>query len=129
MVDVHAGRLDRRIQIQFKTEERDAAGDQIAETWGDVFKLWARRRPQGVGIEAVTEGGVLRSFDLIWQVRDGPKARSIAPETHRVLYKGRIYEIVGIREGIERADLIDLLVAGRPDQRGSRGTEGSSGQP
>ena len=129
MVKVRAGRLDRRIQIQVKTEELDAAGDVVAESWDDSFKLWARRVPLGVGVEVTTQHGVLRQFDLVLEVRDGAKARTIAPETHRLMYKGRVYEVVGIREGIERADLIQILVSGRPDQRGSRGDEGATHEP
>lgn len=123
-----AGDLDRRLQIQMSVESTDAAGDPV-EAWGDVFKLWARRIPRNIGAEQVGEGGVLRDFDLVFEVRDGAKAQSIAPESHRILYKGRVYEIVGIRPGRHRSDRIDILVSSRPDQRGSRGTEGASGEP
>lgn len=126
---VEAGALDRRIQIQTVVETKDAAGDVIASTWSDVFKLWAKRVPRSAGQERSIQAGVLREFDVRFDVRDGPKARSIAPETHRVLYKGRIYEIVGTVALAEREDLIGLLCAARPDQRGSRGNEGVSGQP
>lgn len=126
---VKAGDLDRRIQIQLSTPTTDKAGDPI-EHWSDIFRLWSRRVPKSVvGTERVSEGGVLREFDLVFEVRDGAKARSIAPESHRVLYHARIYEIVGIRPSAARADRIEVLVASRPDQRGSRGTEGFSGQP
>lgn len=124
-----AGEFDRRIQIQVATQTRDAAGDVVSTAWTDAFKLWAKRNPRGPGQEMATEGGVLRQFDVLFHVRDGAKAQSIAPETHRVIYKGRVYEIVGILPGRERADVIDMLLAARPDQRGSRGTEGVSGQP
>lgn len=123
-----AGDLDRRLQIQIAVEGTDAAGDPVL-TWEDAFKLWAHRIPRSIGSEQTTEGGVLRSFDLVFEVRDGTKAQSIAPESHRILYKGRVHEIVGVRPGRRRADRIDLLVSSRPDQRGSRGTEGASGEP
>lgn len=125
---VPAGDLDRRIMIQISRPGRDASGDEI-QKWEDDYKLWSRRVPKGVGTERATEGGVLREFDLLFEVRDGAKARAIAPESHRVLYKGRIYEIVGCRPSRDRADRIDLMVAGRPDQRGSRGLDGVSGEP
>lgn len=126
---VAAGALDRRILIQTGVETKDAAGDVIDATWDDAFKLWARRVPRSQGIEKPTVAGVLREFDIRFDVRDSPKSRAIAPETHRVLYKGRIYEIVGTVALEERDDLIGLLCATRPDQRGSRGNEGVSGQP
>lgn len=123
-----AGDLDRRIQLQLSVEGSDAAGDPVS-SWEDVFKLWARRIPRAIGAENAGEGGVLRDFDIVWEVRDGEKARSIAPESHRILYKGRVYEIVGIRAGLRRADRIDILASSRPDQRGSRGLGGASGEP
>ena len=129
MTYVAAGALDRRIQIQTGVETKDAAGDVIDSTWDDAFKLWARRVVRSQGIERPTVAGVLREFDVRFDVRDSPKSRAIAPETHRVLYKGRIYEIVGTVQLEEREDLIGLLCAARPDQRGSRGNEGVSGQP
>lgn len=129
MSNAPAGTYDRRIMIQIGTPITDAAGDIVNDDWADAFKLWAQRMPKSPGIERPTADGVLREFDMIFDVRDGTKARSIAPETHRVLYKGRIYEIVGILPGKVRADRITILTASRPDQRGSRGAEGNSGEP
>lgn len=123
-----AGDLDRRILLQLSVEGSDAAGDPV-QSWEDAFKLWARRIPRAIGAENAGEGGVLRDFDIVWEVRDGEKARSIAPESHRILYQGRVYEIVGIRAGLRRADRIDILASSRPDQRGSRGLGGASGEP
>lgn len=123
-----AGDLDRRLLIQLAVEGTDAAGDPVL-AWDDAFKLWARRIPRQIGSEQVAEGGVLRDYDLVFEVRDGASARTIAPESHRILYKGRVHEIVGVRPGLRRADRIDILVSSRPDQRGSRGTEGASGEP
>lgn len=129
MAYVESGDLDRRIQIQEAVETKDTAGDVISTAWVDLFKLWAKRVPRSAGTERSIQAGVLREFDVRFEVRDGRKAQSIAPETHRVLYKGRIYEIVGTVALQERQDLIGLLCAARPDQRGSRGNEGVSGQP
>lgn len=129
MARVASGGLDRRLMIQVVNEQKDSAGDVTGSTWDDAFKLWAKRTPKGSGVEVTVAPGVLRQFDILWEVRDGPKARSIGPETHRILYKGRIYEIVGIVPGLVRADLVSILTAARPDQRGSRGTDGASGEP
>ena len=124
-----AGDFDRRIQIQQAQQSRDSAGDVIDTEWNDVFKLWARRVPGAPGVEIVSTGGVLRQRDITFGVRDRTKAQSIAPETHRILYKGRIYEIVGVVPGKERANEIEILTCSRPEQRGSRGDEGNSGAP
>jgi len=129
MHNAPAGSYDRRIMIQIATPVTDAAGDVVNTSWADAFKLWAERMPKSPGIERPTPAGVLREFDMVLDVRFGTKSRSIAPETHRVLYKGRIYEIVGMIPGKVRGDRITLLTSSRPDQRGSRGDEGQSGEP
>lgn len=123
-----AGELDRRIMIQLSTPTVDASGDQI-QRWDDDFKLWARRVPKAVGLEKTTEGGLLREYDIVFEVRAGAKAESIAPETNRLIYKRRVYEVVGVRPSARRADRIEILAASRPDQRGSRAPEGASGEP
>lgn len=121
-----AGKLDRRIQIQISKGGTDAAGDPILDRWDDLFKLWAARPKFTAGTEVYPVGGTLRQHDVTFYVRNGSKAKQIAPETHRILYKGRIYEIVGILPGLEREDLIQILAATRPDQRGDRGDVGVS---
>lgn len=124
-----AGNLDRRLLIQELVTQKDAAGDVLRTDWRDVFKLWAKRKPGNIGTEIPTDNGVLRQFDLIWYVRDGRKARLLAPETYRIIYKGRVYEFVGLLPGDQREDLVQLLTSARPDKRGERGDEGASGEP
>lgn len=126
-----AGELDRRITVQQCIEKKDAAGDVIPEDWQPFARLWAKRQAKsgahGIGQEDGQAQGVLRQFDMVWIVRTSPTTLAIAPESHRVLYKGRTYEIVGIQEGRDRTDIIQILTAARPDQRGSRGDVGATG--
>ena len=124
-----AGDLDRRLQIQELVTKKDAAGDVLRTEWRDLFKLWAKRKPGAIGAELPTDNGVLRQHDVTWYVRAGKKSSSLAPEIHRVLYRGRVYEVVGILPGDLREDLVQLLTSSRPDKQGSRGDEGASGEP
>lgn len=124
-----AGDLDRRLQIQELVPQKDSAGDVLRTVWRDVFKLWAKRKPGAIGQEIATDNGVVRQHDVTWYVRAGRKSQSLAPEIHRVLYKGRVFEIVGILPGDLREDLVQLLTSARPDKRGDRGDEGASGEP
>ena len=124
-----AGDLDRRLQIQELVTKKDAAGDVLRTEWRDLFKLWGKRKPGAIGVELPTDNGVLRQHDVTWYVRAGKKASSMAPEIHRVLYRGRVYEVVGILPGDVREDLVQLLTSSRPDKQGSRGDEGASGEP
>lgn len=125
-----AGELDRRITVQIATVKKDAAGDVLNDDWETYARLWSKRQAKtgnaGIGTEDASAQGVLRQFDMVWTVRTSPTTRGIAPETHRLMYKGRVYEIVGILEGRDRDDIIQILTSSRPDQRGSRGNEGAS---
>lgn len=128
MTRAAAGAFDRRIQIQEAREAQDQSGDPI-QIWGDEFKLWAERRVNKPGKEIQAAGGTLRQFDLTFRVRDNALSRRIAPETHRVTYQGKIYEIISVLPGRDRDDVIDVYVAGRPDQRGPRGDDGVTDGP
>jgi head-tail adaptor len=129
MKRIAAGVLDRRVQVQELAETKDAAGDVLKTDWRDVFKLWAMRRAPNNLVEVSTAKGDVRQADVVFRVRDGSKSRTIAPESHRLLYQGRVHEIVGIVPDEERDDLIRILTCVRPDQRGSRSNEGASGEP
>lgn len=127
MARFSAGDLDRRIIIQKATEARDAAGDVVPGAWVVVGKLWANRKPGVIGTESAAPQGQLRQHDLVWSVRANCISREIFPETHRIFYKGRIHEVVGVIDGDQREDLIKILTCTRPDGRGDRGRENVSG--
>lgn len=123
-----AGAFDRRIQIQECRDDKDAANDVI-QIWADEFKLWTQRRPGKPGEEIQTAGGTIRQFELIFRVRDSALSRRVAPETHRVVYRGKIYEIISVLPGVDRDDVIDVFVSARPDQRGPRGDDAVTHAP
>ena len=120
------GNLDRRISIEVKTETKDAAGDPIP-TWSEAFKLFARRIPQvgnaGPGNEVNAPNAELRRVDMIWQVRFSQRIAGVGPETHRVVYKGRVYQIIGLFEGEGRSERVNIRCATTPDQRGTMAPE------
>lgn len=114
-----SGVFDRRITIQLNTPVPDDAGDPIPN-WSDLVDRWARFLPGPVQ-EGVGANQVLRSGDVIWVLRDDTESRTFFPETHRIVHKGRIYEIVGIDESMAREDGLRFTTAFRPDGRGARG--------
>lgn len=125
-MNIAAGDLDRRIRVEFATEGRDRAGDQVAESWGPPpgwpadGKRWAAKRdgrPSEQPSLTVSQQ-VLRQIDTVFTLRWDRFTSVIAPETHRIVYRGRAYEIVGLGEG-EREDGVILLCSSRPDQRGA----------
>jgi SPP1 family predicted phage head-tail adaptor len=120
-----AGEFDRRIIIQRATETQDAAGDTI-QTWADDRRLWARKR-DGRGREFFGAEQMVRDADTVFAVRSSGYTRAIAPETHRVSYKGATFEIVAKADGNDREDVIELLTCSRPDARGERARTSPSG--
>jgi SPP1 family predicted phage head-tail adaptor len=116
-----AGVFDRRISIQVATFSRTRAGDDVPDWDNDLgFELWARKADQR-GFETVGAQQTVRQADTVFEVRQGTKSRSIHPESHRVAYQGKIFEIISIQEGRERGDTFQLLTSSRPDGVGARG--------
>lgn len=113
-----AGEFDRRIQIERAVESQDTAGDTL-QTWVPDRKLWARKRDSR-GREAFGAAQMVRDADCVFMVRSSGYARALAPETHRVAYKGQIFEIVGKADGADTDDVIEILTCSRPDARGER---------
>lgn len=120
-----AGAFDRRIRVEEATESRDAAGDVVATAWGPPAswpsrgRRWASKR-DGRPSEIRATQQVLRQIDTVFALRWDRFSSTIAPETFRVVYRDRVYEIVGLGESAEREDEVRLLCCSRPDQRGAR---------
>lgn len=114
-----AGKFDRRIQIQSATFAPDDAGDPVP-TWTDAFKRWARYRPRGTS-QGEGAGQTLRQLSADFTIRNDRQARTIAPESFRILYDGRLYVINGITESEDgqRHELLVLSASTRPDLRGA----------
>ena len=113
-----AGDFDRRIIVQVATETRDGAGDVI-QGWGDSFKLWSMR-VDARGREFFGAQQIVRDADTVFEVRANSLSRAIAPETHRIIDRNKIFEIVGNVEGRERGDTLLILCASTPALRGAR---------
>lgn len=131
-----AGELDRRITFQVAVDTTDAAGDPVA-TWqavldsrGNPLGRFAKKKDGRPTEDPAlnTAQQVLRAIDTTWIVRFDPFTSTVGPESHRIVYRDRIYEIVGLGEG-DREDATIFLCSSRPDQRGARGQEPVSGQP
>lgn len=118
MTRTNSGKLDRRVIVEIATEAQDAAGDPVV-TWAQAFKRWAIR-VDGRGREFFGAQQIVRDADTAFEVRDDSQSRSIAPETHRIVDHDKVFEIVGITEGRERADTLIILTAYRPDLRGAK---------
>jgi SPP1 family predicted phage head-tail adaptor len=116
-----AGKFDRRITIQVRQDTRDNAGDTIPD-WDALptFKLWARKQDQR-GFETAGSQQIVRTADTVFEVRQGTKSKTIHPESHRIVFLGKIFEIISIQEGTDRLDTFQILTSSRPDGVGARG--------
>jgi head-tail adaptor len=126
---IAAGKLDRRITIQVATVVRDAANDVVltySESNPANFDLWANKADQR-GFETQGSQQLIRTADTVFEVRQGPKALTIHPDSHRIVFKGKVFTIVSIQEGKERNDTLQLLTSSRPDGGGARGQGNTNG--
>lgn len=119
---ISVGDLDRRITVQIRTIVPDQSNDPIPE-WKDAFQLWAKKADQR-GFETVAAQQVVRTADTVFEVRALTRAKTIHPESHRVVYNGKIFEIISVQEGKTRGESLQLLTSSRPDGIGARGQGG-----
>ncbi len=129
-----AGDYDRYIKFEIAFSGKDAAGDEIL-VWppdqrASVKPKWARvvdSAPRMVPDVFTEVKQALRSLDTTFEVRNDSFTRRIAPETMRIVYKGRRYNIIGLPQTNERGDGFKLLAVSHPDQRGTMAPEVASG--
>jgi head-tail adaptor len=116
---LESGKLDRRIMVQRAIVTPDEANDPIP-TWTYQFSRWAQKQDLSP-VQTVGAGQVLRYCDTAWILRWDTQSKSIAPEDHRFIWQGVIYEIVGVAEiTMGRMEGLRFLCSSRPDQRGER---------
>lgn len=131
MANISIGELDRRIQVFKAKESRDAAGDPEL-TWDPPdlkFDRWAAKR-DAYAREIQAAQILEREADTVWTLRWDRQSRAIAPENFRFMWRGTVYEIVGVTESTGgRFDALEFLTCSRPDLRGDRGRELASAQP
>jgi SPP1 family predicted phage head-tail adaptor len=116
-----AGDFDRRITVEVAAKARDASNDEVVR-WDLVpaFKRWANKRDFQGG-ESMADQQIIRDADTVFTLRYDSESMAIAPETHRISYQGKMFKIVGTREGQGRLAGWELLCSSRPDATGARG--------
>lgn len=109
---MRAGKRDRRIVIQVRGESRAPSGEVI-EGWTDFATVWARKFDKGAG-ERFAAAQKLAEVDTIFEIVHRAGLTAIAPDTHRIVFAGRVYEILG-RSEVARNQSIDIMTAARAE--------------
>ena len=97
-------RLDRKITLQRFTYSTDPGSGEQVKTWSTLATVWASKRDVSDS-ERVASAEVSAEIGTRWQIRWDSSWSDLSP-LDRLLYEGRVHEIVGTkelgrREGIE----------------------------
>jgi SPP1 family predicted phage head-tail adaptor len=94
---MRAGALDRRLTIQRATTTPNAFNEPVA-SWTDVATVWAQPRPNR-GAERFAAQQIVGQGMMTFQIR----YRTDVRVTDRILYQGRIWNVLDVREVGRRA--------------------------
>lgn len=103
---MEAGKLDRLVTLQRATVTTDAFGAEV-QTWADRATVSASAEPISDG-ERWRAAEVGATVTMRFQIRWGIGVLV----TDRLLYEGRAYEIVGVKE-LERRAGVEISAAAR----------------
>lgn len=110
---MRAGQLDRRVNLEVKTVARNSLGEPI-ETWSVVRTLWAHRAEGSKVAERFAANQTYASVTTVFRVGYFPTLTTVTVDTHRIVFNGRVYNIVGAIE-IGRKEGVELLCAARAE--------------
>ena len=89
---MRAGALDRRLTIQRAITTPNAFNEPVA-SWADVATVWARQQPNR-GAERFAAQQIVGQGTMTFQIR----YRTDVRVTDRILYQGRIWNVLDVRE-------------------------------
>lgn len=107
---MRAGRLDRRVTLQKPTRTQDDFG-QAVETWSDVATVWAGVR-QTAGSEFLQAQSETNEQQIVFTMR----YRADVRETWRVVWEGRNFDVIEVRQLGRRAG-IEVMAHARSQLR------------
>ena len=105
---MRAGKLDRRITIQRATTIANARNEPI-ESWSDLATVWAQQRPNR-GQERFAAQEIAGQAVMTFHIR----YRADLKTTDRILYSGKLWNILDIRE-IGRRVVTEIDVVARAE--------------
>ncbi|WP_395674705.1 phage head closure protein [Inquilinus sp.] len=112
---MRAGLLDCRVVIERKTSPQDGTGEEV-DAWAPAIAtgdhaVWMGKRDVRAA-ERFAAQQTVAEIDTVFTARWAPGFEEIQPDTHRLVYRGRIYNIHGVTE-IGRRNKIEIACAAR----------------
>jgi head-tail adaptor len=110
---IDPGELDKRIEI-WRTESRD---DGIATVPGEPVELarrWAKKTDISDG-EKLRAGENAASLASRFLVRSDSVTRTLNPGTDTICWKGKAFQITGVKDSGDREDGIEITTSTRTD--------------
>jgi SPP1 family predicted phage head-tail adaptor len=108
---MQAGSLDRRIVLQRYSLTRDDLNNAV-ETWTTLATVWAEKLDIS-DRERVTAAQLGADITTRFRIRYSSAVAALNPKD-RVLYGGRTYDVMGVKE-IGRREGLELTTAARTD--------------
>ena len=106
---MRAGALDRRVKIEQRLLTTGGTGEPV-ESWEFVADRWMAKRDIRA-TESFTGNERLAEAETVWRGRyHGNEAWR--PDSHRIVHRNRVYQILGVTE-LGRRDALEFACAAR----------------
>lgn len=105
-------KLDREITLERFTATQDEGSGEDIQVWAPIATVWASKRDISDG-EKFAASEVVAEMSTRFQIRWDQSWSDLNPKD-RVVYEGRIYGIVGVKE-LGRRDGLEITAAARAD--------------
>lgn len=109
---MRAGRLDRRVKVLSRVEQKNASTGEIVPVWVPMNTYWARRVPKGAA-ERVLGRELVSEETTVWSFRYNTNIDA----KKRLQYASEQYRILGVYEGNDRRDEILVLTIKEDPER------------
>ena len=106
-------RLDRKITLQRFTYTTDPGSGEQVKTWSTLAAVWASKRDVSDS-ERVASAEVSAEIGTRFQIRWDSAWSDLNPKD-RVVYDGRTYDIVGVKE-LGRREGLEISAIARADE-------------
>ncbi len=112
------GRRDRYVMVQERSGSEGASGRPV-ETWNDLAYVWMARQ-DAQGTERFRASQNADKFDTRWEIpyrADMDPERVNVPKERRLVYAGRVYDIVAANMTDGKDNIILMTIASSHNAR------------